>query len=707
MDQNELMEVAFPIEGSTFRNVPEPFVKRFLASLGVSVPVGNIIRREELPLAAVDSLKEPFALKAWGPGIVHKSELGAVRTGVRRSDLNECAQEILNAARRHGIDNANLYVEEMVHEGTELLFGIVAKPPFGYLAILGIGGTNAELLSDTCVRLCPLSRASIEEMIGSFRGAALLSGHRGGQAANREALANVLMALGGTGGLVDRCRSALSEFECNPILVSKSDAVVADARLILRGDRSPSDDSVSLEPPDFVPFFAPRSVAIVGASSSRKIWGNRDIARYRAAGWSENLYAVHASAKTIDGVPAYPSLEAIPGGVDYALISVTPDACIEVLRNAAGNVKAATINTIGFAEIGSNGKALQDELVQAAAECGVRFLGPNCMGLYSPRGRQPFIGPTPSMPGNVGAVFQSGTLAADTLQLAARFGLRFSTVVSAGNVANIGLGDIVQYLVRDPDTHTIGIHVEGGADTRLVQAIKDAKGRKPIVVLLPGMNETGSRVAASHTGALTGDRRGWEALSIETGTTLADTFDQFFAALLYLDRYRAVETIDDDSVLIIGRGGSAAVLATDACEKYGLKVPELSPAIQAALQSFTPVGYSVTNPLDLRPTRQVLDIVLQSRPFSDLLVNLDVAHMYLDNFSETVDRFAELNSVRFGEWATTRIALVVGNIVLAPGSDYDEIHSLIKKSGLPMFQRVDDAVAAIAAAKRFTHYQSR
>jgi len=705
----ELRDVAFPIEGSADLNVPEPFVKQFLATLGVRVPVGIIVQPDELPSERTESLEEPLVLKAWGRGIVHKSELGAVKVGVSRREINESAQKLMRNVANSGIKGAGLYVEEMVSEGTELLFGIISKPPFGHLAILGIGGTNAEVLSDVCVRLCPLSAETVEEMIGSFRGAPLLGGYRGSPPVNREKLATTLLALGGERGLVDCLGQWLGEFECNPLFVSGSDAVVADARLILR-DVEAQDGLVTRGAPDLTPLFAPRSVAIVGASSTRSIWGNRDIVRYRAAGWTENLYAVHPSANSIEGVPAYRSLVEIPGGVDYALISVPANMCPDVLKSARASVKIATINTIGFAETGPVGKALQDDLVKAAIEGQVRFLGPNCMGCYSPRGRQPFFYPTPADAGNVGVVLQSGGLATDTLQMGEKLGLRFSAVVSAGNVADIRLGDLVQYLVNDPDTHVIGVHVEGGADVRLIQAVKEATGLKPVVVLRPGMNETGARVAASHTGNLTSDRRGWEALGTATGVTLTETFEQFFSALLYLDRYRAVETHDDDDVLVISRGGASAVLAADACDKFGLKVPELPQEIQARLRSFTPVGYSVANPLDVHPKTDVLNILVQSSTFSDILVNLDIGQIYLQDVGgqsrEPVDRFAEmLEGLRIDDWPRARIALVVWNLTLARGSDYDEIYRLVMESGLPMFNRLDEAMAAIAAAKRFTHYQ--
>ena len=139
------------------------------------------------------------------------------------------------------------------------------------------------------------------------------------------------------------------------------------------------------------------------------------------------------------------------------------------------------------------GKALEEELIEAAHEGGVRILGPNCMGVYSPLGRQTFSGVSVNEAGHVGGVFQSGGLAIDLVQMGSVSGLRFSAVASAGNAADIGLGDLLQYLVDDRSTKTIGVHIEGGVDEILVRAIQEVSGRKPVVVFAPGLNSTESK----------------------------------------------------------------------------------------------------------------------------------------------------------------------------------------------------------------------
>ncbi len=728
-----LREHAFAMPGSTDRCVPEPFVKELLASLGVPVPRGTVVAPGALASSAVGDLREPFALKAWGPGIVHKSELGAVRVGVARDALDVETDALLRTVADHGVVGARLYVEEMAPGGTEVLFGMVARPPFGTLAILGSGGTAAELLDDVIVRLCPLSLHTARSMVGGFRGAALLDGHRGAPPADRDALVAVILALAGAGGLVDRVGPSFAEFECNPLFVGEHGVVAADARLVVHDDAdesrsgtSPSEESARLVRP-FEPtaLLAPQSIAVVGASPSRSAWGNRSIARYRELGWTDHLYAVHPSGTMIDGVPTYRTLAEIPGGVDYAEISLSAEQCPAVLRAAGGNVKTATVNAAGFSEIGDEGKALEDALVDAAVVGGIRFVGPNCMGVYSPDGRQGFSGAVGGEAGSVGAVLQSGGLATDLIQAGAASGLRFASVVSAGNAVDVGLGDLVHHLVHDAAISTIALHVEGGADARLVQSLHDARGHKAVVVLVPGLSATGSRVAASHTGALTSDRRSWAALAEATGVVLTESFEQFLAALVYLDRYRDLDAVDDDSVLILGLGGGASVLAADACDAAGLRVPVLSDELQARLADKK--GGIPTNPLDLRmgpagpPTaaRDVLDVVLAIQAFPDVLLHVDAMNYWnstvpgrLPGLQHFVEMVASLGAdadadadADAGARARTRVSIVTRNLAQAPGRFRDEIHEQMTASRLPMFERFSDAAAAIAAAQRFTRHR--
>jgi acyl-CoA synthetase (NDP forming) len=170
----------FALDGDE-RCVPEPVVKQLVRDAGMSVPAGAVVGLDETPSQAAAALKGPFVLKGWGPGIVHKSELGAVRVKLAAEELDNAARAMAAEMAGHGITGARLYVEEMAPAGTEILFGVVGRPPFGNLALLGVGGTLAELFGNPAVRLCPLTRETAAGMVDSFPGAALLRGYRGAE----------------------------------------------------------------------------------------------------------------------------------------------------------------------------------------------------------------------------------------------------------------------------------------------------------------------------------------------------------------------------------------------------------------------------------------------------------------------------------------------------------------------------------------------
>jgi len=709
MMMDDLREHWFKLDGGDDQCVPEPMVKRLLAKSGVATPAGAIVEAGARPSEAAKALRGPFVLKAWGPGIVHKSELGAVEVGLDADELDAAAERMAMTLRDHGVAGARLYVEEMAPAGIEVLFGVIARPPFGALALLGAGGTKAELFGKPVVRLCPLTRAAAAEMVETFPGAALLNGYRGAQPADREGLIAAMLAVAGEGGLVEQLGAAFSEFECNPLFVSARGAVAADARLILHGS---APAPTAQRPLDLRALFRPKSVAVVGASATRATaWGNRTLARYSAMGWTENLYAVHPTAKEIDGFPAFPTLGDIPGGVDYAEVSVAAELAPDVLAAAAGKARTATVNSAGFSELGGEGRQLEVQLVEAARLGGVRFVGPNCMGVYSPYGRQGFAGATSPVKGRVAAVMQSGGLSTDLIQAGANRGMKFSDVVSVGNAADITLSDLLGFVAEDDATEIIGVYVEGGADTRLIEIVRSLAGRKPVVLLAPGLGDAGARIAASHTGAMTSDQRGWEALAASTGATITGTFEDFLACLVYFDRHHGRDIPPDDNVLVMGLGGGASVLAADACDAHGLALPILAEDLQARLGDKR--GGILLNPLDVRlgsagppeTARNVLETVLPAQSFSDVMIHVNVlgyATSVLPGRLPGVQHLVRLiEALEQNPAPPARIGVVTRNIADLSGPLRNELLALSQRSRIPLFDSFSVATCAIAAAKRF------
>ncbi|MDB5810168.1 MAG: hypothetical protein JWN94_2290 [Betaproteobacteria bacterium] len=349
----------------------------------------------------------------------------------------------------------------------------------------------------------------------------------------------------------------------------------------------------------FVPLFMPKTVAVVGASAKGTALPNVFIRRIREYGFSGDIYPIHPTAPTIDGIPAYPNLAATPKPVDYAYIAVSGAQIPDMLKVAAGRVRYAQVISSGFGEV-DEGKDLQSRLLAAAREGGMRLIGPNCLGVYSPRGRITFTEISPTEVGHVGVISQSGGLGTDIIRRGLARGVKFSGLVTVGNCADIAPSDLLEFYLADDQTKVIGFYIETAKDgRRLFELLREAKAKKPVVILKGGRTGQGLAAAASHTGSLAGDERAWVALSRQTGCVLVDTLDQFIDTLLVFQALTPQPQHPTRRVALFGNGGGTSVLATDGYARLGLDVtPFAQPALDALAALKLPPGTSITNPVD-------------------------------------------------------------------------------------------------------------
>ncbi|NUR83958.1 MAG: CoA-binding protein, partial [Nonomuraea sp.] len=487
--------------------VAEHEAKALLREAGIAVPRGV------LSLAQASTLTPPLVLKAYGPTLLHKSDAGAVALGL--TDVSSAAAD-MRARLGDRIDG--FLVEEQVPAGVELIVGLVRDPGFGPVLVTGLGGVWTEVLDDTALHLCPITAGDARAMLTSLRGSPLLYGARGTPAVDVDALVKLLLTIGGPGGLWERLD--LGEFEINPLIASPAGAVAVDARY-LPGQATPAP---AVRDADFSALFEPRAVAVVGASTSRPNFGNMFLEFYKAAGIP--LVAVHPTAAEIGGVPAVPSLR--DAEVDYALVAVPAERCADVLRDAGG-VPYVQVMSGGFGEAGR--ADLERDLADAVPE-GTRLLGPNCMGVYCPRGRQTFVGGGIGPPGSIALISQSGGLAGEVVKVGERRGLAFSRVATVGNSADVTPAELLRWLATDPETDAIGLYLEDPRDGRaLFDAI--AATPKPVVLLVGGRTAEGQRAAASHTGGLVSDARVWAAMAEQAGAALVTSQDDLIGVLSY------------------------------------------------------------------------------------------------------------------------------------------------------------------------------
>ncbi|OGA03281.1 MAG: acyl-CoA synthetase [Betaproteobacteria bacterium RIFCSPLOWO2_02_64_14] len=349
----------------------------------------------------------------------------------------------------------------------------------------------------------------------------------------------------------------------------------------------------------FKPLFEPRTVAVVGASTRGAALPNIFIRRIREFGYTGEIYPIHPSAQEIDGLRAYRGLGDTPQPVDYAYIAIAAAQVAPLLREARGRVRFAQVISSGFGEV-DEGKALQEELAAAARDGGMRLIGPNCLGLYTPRGRVTFAEIGPEEVGGVGIVSQSGGLGTDIIRRGFARGLKFSGLVTVGNCADIGPNDLLQFYFADPQTKVIGMYIEAAKDGRqLFEILRGARAVKPVVILKGGRTSQGRAAAVSHTGSLAGDDRAWVALSKQTGCVLVETLDEFIDTLLMFQALQPQPQHPTQRVALFGNGGGASVLATDCFARLGLNVePFAREAVDALAALKLPPGTSITNPVD-------------------------------------------------------------------------------------------------------------
>jgi len=462
-----------------------------------------------------------------------------------------------------------------------------------------------------------------------------LRGARGRDAVSEDAVVEALLRIGGANGLLMTQGDEIEELDINPLIVSTHGAVAVDARFIL-ADAGLTPEGPALKDPQalFKPLFEPKTIAVVGASSTGITIGNTFIDRLHETGFPGAIYPIHPKAETIADLPVYSSLSETPEPIDYAYIAVGADRVTPMLRAANGRVRFAQVISAGFGEV-ATGKMLQDDLVTAGREGGCRVIGPNCLGLYTPRGRVAFAKGASMEQGSVGVISQSGGLGTDIIRRGHIRGIRFSGLLTVGNSADIGPNDLLEFYLTDPATTVIGLYLEDAKDGRRFARIMSGAS-KPIVILKGGRTKAGQAAAASHTGSLAGDDRVWDALAAQTGCILTETLDDFLETLLAFQMLQVRANWPTERVVLFGNGGGTSVLATDYFSKLDLTINPLGGATLSALEALNlPPGTSVVNPIDTpvmtlqtdegRVAEKILDAVYASGQTDAVVMHLNLA----------------------------------------------------------------------------------
>jgi acetyl coenzyme A synthetase (ADP forming)-like protein len=349
-----------------------------------------------------------------------------------------------------------------------------------------------------------------------------------------------------------------------------------------------------------LPIFFPRSIAVIGASTTPGSIGARLFANLLAGGFTGPLYPVNPKAAVVNSVRAYPSVLDIADPIDLAFIVVPAQAVQGVVAECAHKkVRGLCVISAGFSETGADGKDREIDLLDLVRASGMRMVGPNCMGLINTASAVNLIGTFAGVPppaGNVAMSSQSGALGVAILEYAQQTGTGISQFVSVGNKADVSGNDLLLAWEDDPATDVILLYLESFGNPRKFSRIARRIGmRKPIVAVKSGRSVSGGKAASSHTGALASSDVAVDALFTQAGVIRTDTIEEQFAVASLL----ASQPLPRGSrVGILTNGGGPGILAADALEAGLLTIPELTEATQRRLQTVLPAEASTHNPID-------------------------------------------------------------------------------------------------------------
>jgi 4-hydroxybutyrate---CoA ligase (ADP-forming) len=346
-------------------------------------------------------------------------------------------------------------------------------------------------------------------------------------------------------------------------------------------------------------FFSPKSIAIIGASEKPGV--GKTIFYNIAKHFKGKIYPVTPSNPTVGGLTAYKNVLDIPDSIDLAVVAApskfTPSVMEEVGKKG---IKGAIIVSAGFKEVDEAGAKLEREVGETAKKYGIKVIGPNCLGIMSFSKdnimNSTFLKITPKF-GNIALVSQSGAICAATVEDAEAQNIGFSKVISMGNKVDMDESDVLELLAEDEDTRVIVMYLEDIRNARRFMEIAKritTQRKKPIIVLKSGRTAEGAKAAASHTGALGGSDANYEAAFAQCGVIRVDTMGELFDLATAFSK----QPLPDGNVVIVSNAGGPAIISTDACSRYGLKMADIS-SIRDEIAEVIPAYGSPRNPVDI------------------------------------------------------------------------------------------------------------
>jgi len=472
----------------------------------------------------------------------------------------------------------------------------------------------------------------------------------------------------------------------------------------------------------FERLFNPRHLAIVGVSTRGSGFASGIMISLQAIGYEGTIYPVNPRGGMFLGKDLYKSIEAIPHEIDFAIIAVpagevakTLEACMK--KGAVG----AEILSAGFSELGTEEGVEMEKEIQAIAARGIRVIGPNCFGVYSPRSGLTLL-PGPDLSresGPVAFLSQSGGMSIDYAHLGKWMGVRFSKVISFGNGADLRETELLRYLENDPETGVISMYTEGVKDGNVFfRALADVARKKPVIIFKGGLSEAGGRAVASHTASMGGNRVIWESLLHQCNAIQVRSLLEMAQVGL---AFSMIPEGNYKNISVMGGGGALGIAACDVAERMNIGIPPLREDISESILDLLPKpGSSAKNPIDVANPHvapQILKEVLL-RAAQDENIDLQIMIQLFYHYKvmaramgisvKEATPYLELADAVGDVVKTTGkpVVLVMPNIKQGMDSmDIEEMRRDARRAflekGVPVFDELEDVLRAVRHVSRY------
>jgi len=460
------------------------------------------------------------------------------------------------------------------------------------------------------------------------------------------------------------------------------------------------------------PFFQPKSVAVIGASRTPGKGGYNIIENLLRLGYAGRIYPVNPRARKILGLAAYPNLTGIPQPPELVIIVLPPDRVLPSLEEcAARGVKAVIIESAGFGEMNESGARAEARMQRLAGQAGIRVMGPNSVGTINPYTRfdsslgrlnKTFLPKDNIRPGTVGFIGQTGLFTGVYLPLINRE-IGISKIACLGNKCDVDESDMLEYCGLDPQTKIIAMYLESIKDgRRFLKLARRIVREKPVIVLKSAVTERGAKTSSTHTGAVAGENRVYDAAFRQAGIIRVGSFEQLWDVA---KTFVYAPLPPGNRVAIINLAGSGCVTAVDACVRHGLRIAELSPDTREKIGTVYPGWWQVRSPIDVwtaieasgfEKTYTVVTRAALEDETVDAVIVVMGANDWL-NGKSVPGLFADIR-----QEFPAKPCLVVS--MLGDREIYRRMRQGFQDIGIPSYTRDEDAVASLAALYRYRQY---